>query len=40
MAQGAPREVLTPEHIRAAYEIEVEVRQGRAGALIVAPVHP
>jgi iron complex transport system ATP-binding protein len=37
IALGTPREVLTPEHLRAAFEVEAEILESRDGALHVVP---
>jgi len=41
IASGAPREVLTPAHIRALYGVEADVQEhARQGGLVVVPVRP
>jgi iron complex transport system ATP-binding protein len=39
MAQGAPRDVLTREHIRALYAVDAEVQERRDGSLVVVPLR-
>ena len=39
-AVGTPREVLTPEHLRATFEVETEILTASDGALQVVPKLP
>jgi iron complex transport system ATP-binding protein len=40
LALGTPREVLTPAHLRATFEVETEILESRDGALHVVPKPP
>jgi iron complex transport system ATP-binding protein len=40
LAVGTPREVLTPAHLRAAFEVETEILAAADGSLLVVPKPP